>query len=187
MNLRRACPLVLNDPKGDISVSPIWRIAELRRTDPHCLPYVAGSPPTPRLSLISCPVTAWCGALVCTHLMSRPQNRGGCRRRSRLGPQHPDGFPGHSGVSAGRGLLRFSERASDERGPGHQTEWGSFQCRGGMGSSSLQKYLVDRGLPTAYAPSLVTRRLGCSNRCRDISSGGEPIMNRPVGTRGASA
>ena len=56
---------------------------------------------------------------VCIQLVSRPQSRGGCRPRSHGGSQQPDGFPGPSGVSAGRGLLSFRGDVRDERRPGH--------------------------------------------------------------------
>ena len=62
-------------------------------------------------------------------LVSRPQSRGGCRLRSHGGSQWPDGFPFPSRVWTVCGLLRFSGRLTDERGPGHQIECRILQYR----------------------------------------------------------
>ena len=77
---------------------------------------------------------------VCIQLVSRPQSRGGCRPRSHGGSQQPDGFPGPSGVSAGRGLLSFRGDVRDERRPGHQIECGIFQYRDLGGRHTAQRH-----------------------------------------------
>ena len=64
-----------------------------------------------------------------SHLVSRPQSRGGCRSPSHGGSRRADRFPESPGISMGRPLLRFRAHPGDERGPGHQIEYGIFQYR----------------------------------------------------------